>query len=296
MPADTTMEEEAAHLEGVALAIEGRYAGVATTSTSVLAQGSGVVDIVEAAALYPSLDDPEIWRLSVDVCSTCFSEFLCILLTSVQEGCEHKILLKCMEAASAGSSSFPVLSVFYRDHQPGAIYIEIRRSTVDARLLLGAFLKGIAPVSFLGSNKSCLTFVTLEDRVGILMPSSASRTFKLGSWVRLRRGGHYHHDLGFVTDVHEDAAEAIFIPRLSLNPDSRGRPPQALFDPNIIKDSLGTRAVRCRNCGLYRFHGKTFTPDGFWMQVFKTMDLDDVNVLPKEKELVFFDESSKVDV
>jgi hypothetical protein len=129
---------------------------------------------VKDATLYPSLDDPEIWRLLVDVCSVCFSEFLCILLTSIQEGCEHEILLRCMEAASAGSSGFPVLSVFYCDHQPSAIYIEIHRYMVDARLLLGAFLKGIALVSFLGSTKSCLTFVRLEDHVKILMLSSAS--------------------------------------------------------------------------------------------------------------------------
>ena len=72
--ADATVEEEAARLEGVALAIEGRYAGVATTSTS-LVQDSGLVDIVETATCYPSLHNPEIWKLSVDVRSPCFSEF-----------------------------------------------------------------------------------------------------------------------------------------------------------------------------------------------------------------------------
>lgn len=200
-----------------------------------------------------------------------------------------------MEAAASEPSRSTVLSVFYRDHLPGAVYIECRRSTADARLLLGSFLKGIAPVLFLGSNKSRLTSMPLEDHVKLLMPWPQSRTCKAGTWVRFRRGGYYHDDLGFVTDVHEDVAEAIFVPRLSFSPASRGRPPQALFNPNTIKDSQGVRAVR-QNRGLYMFRGKTFTSDGFGIKTLRTSDLDDVNVLPKEKELVFFDESGNENV
>ena len=62
-----------------------------------------------------------------------------------------------------------------------------------------------------------------------------------------------------------------------------------------VKDSQGVRTVR-RNRDLYKFHGKTFTSDGFEIKTFRTSDLDDVDVLPKEKELVFFDESDNEDV
>jgi hypothetical protein len=82
--ADATMEEEAACLEAIVLAIEGRYAGVGTTSmlASASAQDSGLVDIVETAACYPSLQEPEICKLSVDVHSPHSFDFLCLDLCS----------------------------------------------------------------------------------------------------------------------------------------------------------------------------------------------------------------------
>jgi transcription antitermination factor NusG len=44
------------------------------------------------------------------------------------------------------------------------------------------------------------------------------------------------------------------------------------------------------------FHGITFTSDRVGIKAFRTSDLGDVDVLPKEKELVFFDESGDEDV
>jgi hypothetical protein len=141
------------------------------------------------------------------------------------------------------TSNNPLVSVFYRDHDPGALYFEVRPSVPGAQASLDLLLNHVALVCFLGSNKSCLTFVPLDHHVALLCPSSQWPVCETGSWVRLTRGGHHHNDLGFVTCTDGDIVETMFVPRVSLKPGTRGRPPLSLFDHGAVKDVYGSKSV-----------------------------------------------------
>jgi ribosomal protein L24 len=200
-----------------------------------------------------------------------------------------------MDLSFAAPHDSPVISIFHRDHEPCAVYFEIRPSGIDAKMLLESILKGIAPVTFLGSNKSRLSFVSPKDRANLLMCPHQATQCDRGSWVRLRRGGRYHNDLGFVMRMDGDNAETIWVPRIPLDSNFRSRPPTALFDHDAIKDVKGTRAVR--HChGFYKFQGKTYTQDGFLSQSVDRLYLDVISVLPSEKELAFFSRSHNREV
>jgi hypothetical protein len=192
-----------------------------------------------------------------------------------------------MNLAFAVPHGSSMVSIFYLDHEPCAIYFEIQPSSIDAKMLLESTLKGIMPVTFLGSNKSQLSFVSPKDCANLLMCLHQATQCDCGSWVRLRCGGRYHNDLGFVMGMDGDNTELIWVPRIPLDGNFRPCPPAALFDHDAIKDAKGTRAVR-HSCGFYKFRGKTYTPYGFLLQFVDRLYLDVIGVLPSEKELAFF--------
>jgi hypothetical protein len=148
-----------------------------------------------------------------------------------------------MNKVLAGTSNDPLVSVFYRDHDPGGLYFEVHPSVLRAQPSLVLLLNHVTHVSFLGSNKSCLTFVPLNDCVALLRPSNQWSVCETSSWVHLAQGSHHHNDLGFVICVDGDTVETLFIPQISLNPGTGGRPPLSLFNYGAVKDVHGSKSV-----------------------------------------------------
>jgi ribosomal protein L24 len=195
-----------------------------------------------------------------------------------------------MNLVFAAPHGLSMVSIFYLDHKPCARYFEIRPSSINAKMLLESTLKGIALLTFLGSNKSQLSFVSPKDCANLLMYPHQATQCDRGSWVWLRHGGRYHNNLGFVMGMDGDNAKSIWVPRIPLDGNFRPHPPAALFDHDAIKDVKGTRAVR-HGRGFYKFCGKTYTQDGFLLQSVNRLYLDIIGVLPSEKELAFFSQS-----
>jgi hypothetical protein len=66
------MQEEVTRLEQIAMNIRERYSGHASASDMPV---STLTDVVNNATLQPSMQDPQVWRLSTEVCfnTLCFS-------------------------------------------------------------------------------------------------------------------------------------------------------------------------------------------------------------------------------
>ena len=185
-----------------------------------------------------------------------------------------------------------VSSVFFRDSLPGLIFLEARQSSSVAQAIHGVV--GVFP-------SRGIKLIPVEEMAPLLQLQKKQQDFKVGMWVRMKRG-KYAGDLAQVTGLEDIANGEVglrFLPRIDLTPREKRkdrtasgkgafRPPAQPFNHEEVRKIYGRKSVKFdgRN-GIYVFDGDEFE-QGFAMKNLKSNTVTVEDVKPTLAELSLF--------
>jgi ribosomal protein L24 len=169
-----------------------------------------------------------------------------------------------------------------RDKIEGSVYVEAP-TMIDVRHALS----GIPGVRRNRHGLLRVDCVSIDDRISILKMSDRT-SIRHGRWVRIRKPGLYHNDVGFVLDFDPLSMDAqiALVPRIRLTQKRHQRPDAALFNLEAVKLFYGHHSVKqCNQVFLFR---KGIYKNGLLEQSFGWHEISDHPVNPAPSELTLF--------
>lgn len=97
---------------------------------------------------------------------------------------------------------------------------------------VGKILVGITDVIRI-YNQIDMQVLPQDDVIAVLNMLEEEEKLSEGSWVRIRKRGTYHRDLGIIKAVRGDILDVLVVPRLSLDRKQKNRAQQALFSESL---------------------------------------------------------------
>nr|CAG4718883.1 unnamed protein product [Naegleria fowleri] len=171
-----------------------------------------------------------------------------------------------------------ITSALYIEGYKGKIYIEALKE-----LHVKQAIQGLSHLIFENGIK-LVPLKEMPDVLNINQLSTKLKDLKIGDWVRVKRGT-YKGDLGKVVGLDEarGLCQVTLVPRIDYTGQNVKRPPQKLFDRELLPQSEQDKVEDLRDNGVV-YQGNRFQ-NGYLYKQIHLKSLDTKNIEPTIEEI-----------